>query len=192
MNIRIHGLVDSDAFEFANTGETTIARNAILDAGALGYAVVDNDVAPGATGVAKRHGVVRVPKATGVGTGDNQGNAVGWDPSTGQITKSTNGRPLGALWADTADGDTEALVDLNAAAEVCFAEFTGNAELGLDVDTGFGVAPAAVIVQSRQSNGNVRAVTSVVKLAGGNAGKLTISTTGGAGTDVHTVYALRN
>ncbi len=194
MKNRIHDAMGATRFAFTNGTGDTIAGGSVFDGGALGFGIVVDDVADGGTGVAERGGVYKLPKATGGGTGFAMGDAVGWDASAGTVVAATNGRSIGAVWKAAADGDdtVEVHVPSSPGPEVFMTKVTGDASGSIEVDTGFGQAPASFIVQSWSAAGGPRTHTLVLAMSGGDAGKIVIQTGAGAASDTHNVFAIRD
>lgn len=189
MKTLVKALPHSTRRSSVNTTGSTIPSGTLVDLGDV-WGVAVNDVADTQAGEFETRGWVRVVKTTGFTAARGQG--IGWDAATSKAVLLSLGKPLGVAVKPAATADLVMIVDLNADPEVYRAQVVGDAVAGLEIDLGFGAVPTGpVMVISRTTAGVERVVTSVVLETAGDAGKITITTTAGAASDVHHVIAYR-
>jgi hypothetical protein len=106
---------------------------------------------------------------------------------------AAKGNYLGLAAVAAVNPDTVVAVNINVPQPVSMVVATGNASGGgLLVDTGLGATPTGmVIVQSRDTTGAPRTMSSLTWGSGGNLGKVTIVTSAGASSDTHHIIAVK-
>lgn len=168
-------------------------------AGGVPLAVAQNDYASGAHAVGKLlnngAGTFKVMVAAAV-------SAIGtrlYAAASGKLSPTGTGRCVAiALEAATGDGSIiEVMPILNANTDMFVTRYTANgtdqSNGYVDIDTGFGAAPAALMGAplAAQSGGTLRVVASVTFLSGGNAGKVRVTVTSLASGDTVDLGAVR-
>lgn len=168
-------------------------------AGGVPLAVAQNDYASGAHAVGKLinngAGTFKVMVAAAV-------SAIGtrlYAAASGKLSPTGTGRCVAiALEAATGDGSIiEVMPILNANTDVFVtsvtADGTDQSNGYVDIQTGFGAAPAALMGAplARQSGGTLRVVASVTFLSGGDAGKVRVTVTSLASGDTVQIGAVR-
>lgn len=188
MKGRLQDPVGAKEIEYSNTTGVTVTGGSVLDLGSLGFGIVVNDTLNGLVGMAYVAGRFQIGKTAGEAYA--QGQTLYWDSVNKVVTSVQGSKAFGAAHKAALAGDTTAEVNLNERPEEVIMRVVGDASGGgLTIDTGFGVAPAHYMIQSWTAAFAPRTYTSVTPSGGGNAGKLVVVTTAGAGTDIHYLRA---
>ncbi|GMV26930.1 MAG: hypothetical protein AMXMBFR58_29610 [Phycisphaerae bacterium] len=179
MNNQVHDPLDANTIQYTNTtGSTISAGKPVKIAGR--YYIAITDIANNATGAVRTAHVARMAKATG--SAITQGTALGWDSGNSRVTTDTTGGLLGYCFTAAASTDTEVEVLITDRPRIYSNLITPSAgELTadqMDVDTGWGVAPAGPTFALIINSSNVPRLPSTIVLLGStDAGKVRVTHT---------------
>lgn len=170
-----------------NTAAPVLADRPVF-LGALGFGMPVTTIPVGALGAVHLAGRFTFAKATGGGTALAVGEQVGWDFANNRLRKGAFG--LGVVTRAAADADVSAEVELTNLGELGVRAVGNASGAGATVDFGTGITPPnGYTVTVIAADGTQRVVSSVTALTG-PAGRVTIVTAAGAGTDVVLARAL--
>jgi len=188
----INAFPDSLVIDFTNSTGATITAWSLTRFGTM-FGINLADIPNGKIGSMHLGGQFKVTKASGSGVTFALGQAVYWDTANKTALSTPNGNYLGLAAVAAVNPDTVVAVNINVPQPVSMVVATGNASGGgLLVDTGLGATPTGmVIVQSRDTTGAPRTMSSLTWGSGGNLGKVTIVTSAGASSDTHHIIAVK-
>jgi predicted RecA/RadA family phage recombinase len=182
---------DSLVIDFTNSTGSTIAAWSLTRFGTM-FGINNADILNGKVGAMHLGGQFKVTKAAGGGVTFALGQAVYWDTANKTAVATPNGNYLGLASAAAVNADTVVAVNINVPQPVFEYQVAGSAAGGgLVIDTGFGATPSIYVIQSRDTGGVLRTVSSWTWGSGGNLGKVTIVTSAGASSDTHYIRAIK-
>lgn len=188
MKNRLKDFAAAMTITITNSSGSTMAGGKPVDIAGLMWGIPTADIADTKDGAVELGGEFEFTKATGIVL--TRGQVVGYDKANERIQVDTNGRPGIQITEAAGTNDITCIGRLNVEPRTKTLKVLGDASGGLAVNTGLAVVPRAVIVQSTTTAGALRTLSNVVKGTGGSAGIITITTSAGAGTDEHVIYAV--
>ncbi len=177
---------ESELYDWLNgTGSSVAAGTPTLIA-AHGWGIPVNTIANGDRGTMILQGDSGL-LAADTSTAFTDGQTLYWD-GTKLVTTAQGTPPIGSSVGAKLQATATHTVKLNRRGRIFTKRVTGSAAAGLAIDTGWGVVitgPFSVV--SRTSAGVLRTISSITSGTGGNAGKITVTTSAGAADDTHDV-----